>query len=65
MRDKDTISNLLKDTYKRHSEKGDPDKNIEYVTNMIQLELLCDIRDLLSEIRESGKFIKNSRRPLH
>ena len=67
MRDRDTISDLLKDTYKKYSDKGDPEKNIEYVTNMLQLEVLCDIRDLLSEIRESGKFkrVKEGLRPLH
>lgn len=65
MRDRDTISDQLADTYKQYSEKGDPDKNIDYITNMIQIELLCDIRDLLSEMRESGKTVRNTRRPLH
>lgn len=67
MRDRDTISDLLKDTYKKYSDAGDPEKNINYITNMLQLELLCDIRDLLSDIRASGKFktVKERQRPLH
>ena len=67
MRDRDTISDLLKDTYKKYSDAGDPEKNIQYITNMMQLEILCDIRDLLSDIKESNKFSKRRKpaRPLH
>lgn len=66
MRNRDTLSDLLKDTYKQYATSGNPEANIDYITNMTQLEVLLDIRDLLSEIRESGKFNKPStRRPLH
>lgn len=65
MRDKDTILDLLTDTYKKYAEHGDSEKNIEYITNMLLIEVLCDMRDLLFDIRESGKIVYRSPRPLH
>lgn len=65
MRDRETISDLLKDTYKKHSKKGDPEQNTQYITDMLQLEVMCDIRDLLSDIRENNKVVRTNKRPLH
>lgn len=65
MKDRDIIADSLRNAYKKHSKSGDPDKNIDYITNMLMLEVLCDIRDMLSDIRDSRKIIHTTKRPLH
>lgn len=61
MKNREEISQLLKTVFKEYSGVGNnAEMNTSYISNMLIIELLCDIRELLEdEMDERKAEIKN------